>query len=102
LRSSACGKKATLQVVCAPAPTYAQRVAPDSEKLVSEALKLPAQERAELVDRPLKSLDDKEGDVLEGDDRERLHAAIGRSEEQFLAGKAIPANAVLEAPRKKP
>jgi hypothetical protein len=76
-------------------------VAPDAEKLVSEALKLPAEERAELVDRLLKSLDDEEGDDLEDEDRERLHAAIGRSEEQFLAGQAIPAKAVLEALRKK-
>ena len=76
-------------------------VAPDAEKLVSEALKLPAEERAELVDRLLKSLDDEEGDDLEDEDRERLHAAIGRSEEQFLAGQAIPAKAVLDALRKK-
>jgi Putative addiction module component len=76
-------------------------VAPDAEKLVSEALKLPAEERVELVDRLLKSLDDEEGDALEDEDRERLHAAIGRSEEQFLAGQAVPAKVVLDALRKK-
>jgi hypothetical protein len=64
-------------------------------------LKLPAEERVELVDRLLKSLDDEEGDELEDDDRERLNAAIGRSEEQFLAGHAVPAKAVLDALRKK-
>jgi hypothetical protein len=76
-------------------------VAPDAEKLVSEALKLPAEERVELVDRLLKSLDDEEGDALEDEDRERLHAAISRSEEQFRAGQAVPAQAVLDALRKK-
>lgn len=76
-------------------------MAPDAEKLVSEALKLPSEERVELVDRLLKSLDDEEGDELEDEDRERLHAAIGRSEAQFLAGQAVPAKAVLDALRKK-
>lgn len=76
-------------------------MAPDAEKLVSEALKLPAEERVELVDRLLKSLDDEEGDDLDAEDRERLHAAIERSEEQFLAGQAVPAKAVLDALRKK-
>ena len=65
-------------------------VAPDAEKIVSEALKLPAEERAELVDRLLRSLDEAEGDALDDVDRERLHATIARSEEQFRAGKTIP------------
>ncbi len=76
-------------------------MAPDAEKLVSEALKLPAEERVELIDRLLKSLDDEEGDALEEEDRERLHAAIGRSEEQFRSGQGVPAKAVLDAIRKK-
>jgi len=71
-----------------------------SEKIVTEALKLPAEERVELVDRLLRSLDDEEGDALEGDDRERLHAAIARSDEEFRGGKAIPSKAVLERVRK--
>ena len=54
-----------------------------------------------MVDRLLKSLDDEESDALEAEDRESLHAAIGRSEEQFLAGQAVAAKAVLEALRNK-
>ena len=76
-------------------------MAPDAEKLVSEALKLPAEERVELVDRLLKSLDDEEGDELDDEERARLHAAIGRSEQQFRAGQAVPANALFDALRKK-
>jgi hypothetical protein len=75
-------------------------VAPDAEKIVSEALKLPAEERAELVDRLLRSLDDEEGDALDEVDRERLHTAIARSEEQFRAGQAIPSKTVLDRLRK--
>ena len=69
---------------------------PYAEKIVSEVLKLPAEERAELVDRLLRSLDDEEGDTLDDADRERLHAAIARSEEQFLAGQTIPSETVLD------
>jgi hypothetical protein len=76
-------------------------VAPDAEKIVSEALKLPAEERAELVDRLLRSLDDEEGDVLDDVDRERLHAAIARSEEQFSSGQTIPSKTVLDRLRKR-
>lgn len=76
-------------------------MAPDAEKIVSEALKLPAEERAELVDRLLQSLDDEEGDALDDVDGERLHAAIARSEEQFRAGQTIPAKAVLDRLRKR-
>ena len=76
-------------------------MAPDAEKIVSEALKLPAEERAELVDRLLRSLDDEEGDALDDVDRERLHTAIGRSEEQFRAGRTIPSKTVLDRLRKR-
>jgi hypothetical protein len=74
-------------------------VAPDAEKTVSEALKLPA-ERADVVDPRLRSLDDEEGEALDDVDRERLHAAIERSEEQFRAGQAIPLKTVLDRLRK--
>jgi len=75
-------------------------VAPDAEKIVSEALKLPAEERAELVNRLLRSLDDEEGDALDDLDCERLHAAITRSEEQFNSGQTIPSKTVLDRLRK--
>src|SRR5258708_16366497 len=42
----------------------------DAEKIVSEALKLSAEERAELVDRLLRSLDDAEADALDEIDRD--------------------------------
>lgn len=76
-------------------------MAPDAEKIVSEALKLPAEERAELVDRLLRSLDGEEGDGLDDVDRERLHAAISRSEEQFSSGQSIPSKTVLDRLRKR-
>jgi hypothetical protein len=36
-----------------------------------------------------------DGDDLDDDDRARLHAALDRSQKVFLAGKGIPAEAVL-------
>ena len=36
-----------------------------------------------------------EGDDLDTDDRARLHAALERSQRDFLAGKGIPAEEVL-------
>jgi hypothetical protein len=36
-----------------------------------------------------------EGDDLDTDDRARLHAALERSQKDFLAGKGIPAEEVL-------
>jgi hypothetical protein len=76
-------------------------VTPDAEKIVSEALKLPAEERAEVVDRLLRSLDDEDADALDNVDHERLHAAIARSEEQFRAGQTIPSKTVLDRLRKR-
>jgi hypothetical protein len=75
-------------------------VAPDAEKIVSEALKLTAEEWADVMDPHLRRLDDDEGDALDDVDRERLHAAIERSEEQFRAGQAIPSKTVLNRLRK--
>jgi len=68
----------------------------NAEKVLAEALKLQREERTEVVDRLLRSLDDEEGDELDDDDRERLHAAIARSEDQFRAGEGVPAKAVLD------
>lgn len=71
-------------------------MAPDAAKVLADALKLPHEARTEVVDQLLRSLDDEEGDALDAQDRERLHAAITRSEEQFRAGLGIPAEAALE------
>ena len=76
-------------------------MAPDAEKILSEALKLPAEERVEVVDGLLRSLDDEEGDGLDDVDRERLHDAISRSEEQFRSGESVPAKTVLDGLRKR-
>ena len=76
-------------------------MASDAEKIVSEALKLPPEQRIDLVDRLLRSLDDEEGDALDADDRERLHAAIAKSDEQFRAGEAVSSKSVLDRLRKR-
>ena len=36
-----------------------------------------------------------DGDDLDDDDRARLHAALDRSQKDFLAGRGIPAEEVL-------
>jgi hypothetical protein len=36
-----------------------------------------------------------EGDDLDGEDRAQLHAALDRSQRDFLAGRGIPAEEVL-------
>jgi hypothetical protein len=38
-----------------------------------------------------------QGDDLDDEDRARLHAALDRSQEDFLAGRGIPAEQVLAA-----
>jgi hypothetical protein len=68
-------------------------MAPRTAKVVAEALKLPPDERAQVIDELLRSLD--EGDDLEDDDRARLHAALRQSDEEFKAGLGIPAADVL-------
>ena len=68
-------------------------MAPRAAKVVAEALKLPPDERAQVVDELLRSLD--EGDDLEDEDRARLHAALRQSDEEFKAGLGIPAADVL-------
>lgn len=68
----------------------------DSEKLLADALDLPREERVNVVERLLRSLDEEEGDGLDDADRARLHAAIGLSDEQFAQGKGVPAEQVLD------
>ncbi len=67
---------------------------PEVEQVLASALRLPADERAELAERLLESLDEEADDLTE-EDRQRLHEAIHRSEEQFEAGLGIPADQVL-------
>ena len=69
-------------------------MAPNAERVLAEALELPADERAELIEGLVRSLD--EGDVLEEADRARLHEALYRSEQQFRDGQGIPADVVLD------
>lgn len=70
-------------------------MAPETERIVAEALTLSTEDRAEVAHRLLDSLDNG-GDTLDSEDRERLHAAIGRSEDQFKAGQGIVADEVLK------
>ena len=67
----------------------------NTEQVLAAALELPREERAVLVDELLRSLDDAE-DLLEAGDRELLHAALARSDEQFRVGRGIPAEIVLD------
>ena len=63
-------------------------------KIVEEALKLPPDERAEVIDELVRSLD--QGDDLDDADRARLHAALRQSDDEFRAGPAIPAADLLD------
>ncbi len=69
-------------------------MAPDVAKVVEDALKLPPDQRAEVVEELVRSLDD--GDDLDDEDRARLHAALRQSDAEFRAGPGIPAADVLE------
>jgi polyhydroxyalkanoate synthesis regulator phasin len=68
---------------------------PDTAQVLAAALKLPREERTAVVDELMRSLDDAE-DRMDHDERERLHAAIARSEEQFRTRQGIPAEVVLD------
>jgi hypothetical protein len=68
---------------------------PDTAQVLAAALRLPREERTAVVDELMRSLDDVEDGLAPGD-RERLHAAIARSDEQFRAGQGISADEVLE------
>ena len=69
-------------------------------KLGEEALKLPPDERAEVIEELVRSLD-QDDDDLDDDDRARLHAAVRESEVEFTAGQAIPAADVLDRLRSR-
>jgi hypothetical protein len=72
----------------------------NTEQVVAAALELSREERAAVVEELLRSLDDAE-DLLDAGDRARLHAAIVRSDEQFRAGRGIPAETVLDRLNKR-
>ena len=69
-------------------------MAPDAAKVLEDALRLPPDQRAEVVEELVRSLDD--GDDLDDEDRDRLHAALRESEAEFQAGQGIPAAEVLD------
>ncbi|MFT3694410.1 MAG: hypothetical protein QM831_14785 [Kofleriaceae bacterium] len=71
-----------------------------SQTLIDQIMKLDDDSRRELLQIVAASLDDGEADDnLDADERERLHAAIARSEAQFAAGRYRKASEVLEALR---
>ena len=69
-------------------------MAPDVAKVVEDALKLPPDQRAEVVEELVRSLDD--GDDLDDADRARLHAALRQSDAEFREAQGISAADVLE------
>jgi hypothetical protein len=73
-------------------------MAPDAARVLQEALKLPPDQRAQVIEELVRSLD--EGDDLDDEDRARLHAALRQSDEEFKAGKGIPAAEVLDRLRR--
>ncbi len=64
-----------------------------TSKIVADALELPVEERAEVIEALVRSLD--AGDDLDDADRRRLHEALTRSDEQLRAGEGISAAEVL-------
>jgi hypothetical protein len=73
---------------------------PNTEQVLAAALELPHDERVSVVEQLLRSLDDAE-DLLDAGDRDQLHAAIARSDEQFRAGRGIPVELVLDRLNKR-
>lgn len=69
-------------------------MAPDAAKVVEDALKLPPDQRAEVIEELVRSLDNE--DDLDDEDRARLHAALRQSDAEFQAGQGIAAADVLE------
>lgn len=70
-----------------------------ASKIVADALELPVEERAEVIEALVRSLDD--GDDLDEADREKLHAALLRSDEQVRTGDVSSADEVLEQLEKR-
>lgn len=66
----------------------------DGRLLLDEQIDLPDGTLVELV-----PVDD--GDALDDADRERLHAALALSADQFARGEAVPAEEVLRRLRNR-
>jgi len=74
-------------------------VAPE---LMTKLLELPEPERADLAWRLLESLrDGSDADDLDDAERDQLHQALARSEEDARAGRTRPAAELLEELRKR-
>jgi hypothetical protein len=63
-----------------------------AKQVITDALRLPREERAALVDELMRSLDDEDAEPV---DRAQLDAALARSQEQFRAGQGVPMDVVL-------
>lgn len=76
-------------------PVICSLMGTDAKKVIEAALQLPADDRAEVAARILRSLDEEEGDTLDHEDRARLHEALAASEADFAAGNYRDADEVL-------
>jgi len=66
----------------------------DREAVITDALRLPREERSAVIDELMRSLDDDEA-PLDPAEREPLDAALARSQAQFRAGQGIRMDVVL-------
>lgn len=73
---------------------------PDAAKLLEQALKLSPEERSEVADGLLRSLDD-DTDDLDDEERARLHHALAASEDDFAAGDYRDASDVISDLRRQ-
>lgn len=66
----------------------------NTAEVLAAALQLPRDDRSTVVEELMRSLD--QDDELSSSERDKLHAAIARSDEQFRAGRGIPAERAFE------
>ena len=74
-------------------------MSPNAEKVLVEALALPADERAALIEALVRSLG--EGNQPYEADRSGLHEALHRSQQQFRDGQGLSAEIVLDRLRQQ-
>jgi hypothetical protein len=65
-----------------------------AKQVITDALRLPREERSAVIDELMRSLDDDEA-PMDPAEREQLDAALARSQAQFRAGQGIPMDVVL-------